>query len=122
MQTELILTQGSNSTVRIHLLNEADAALSLTNYISAKFVMRSSTDSVALITKLCGNFAVSTTTVTPEPVSIRIENTYVEIDIVPGDTENLDPGTYLGEITFADVDGKEFVTDIFYVKLGPKVS
>lgn len=117
MQTELILTKSSNSTVRIHILDEADGAFLLTDFPSARFVMRASLEGVALITKSYG----SSTTTTSEP-TLRILDNYIEIDIVPSDTEDLDAGTYLADITFIDLAGKEFITEIFYVKLCSKVS
>lgn len=118
MQTKLILTKGSDSTVRIHILDEADENFSLSDFVSATFSMKASIEESVLIEK-SGSSVTSTTTSEP---SLRIKNTYVEIDISSSDTEDLDIGTYLADIVFTDSDGKEFVTDLFYTEICPRVS
>jgi len=117
MQTKLNLTQGSDSTVRIHILDEADSAFSLSDFESAKFTIRDSIDGDALIEK---TFSASTTTTSVPELHIR--STYVEIIINASDTEDLDLGSYVSDITFTNANGKEFTTDLFYTQICPKVS
>ena len=118
MQTDLILAKGTNSTVRIHILDESDESFSLSEFVSAKFAVRSSFEGENLIEK---SGTTSTTTTTSEP-GLKIKDTYVEISMNSSDTEDLDPGTYIADITFVDGNDKEFTTDLFYVKICPRIS
>ena len=118
MQTKLILTKDSDSTVRVYILNEADEAFSLANFVSAKFTVKSSIDGLVLIEK---SGTTITTTTTLEP-GLSIHSNYIEINISSSDTTDLDPGTYIADVVFENSAGKEFITDLFYVELKSRIS
>jgi len=118
MQTELILTKGVDSTVKIHILDESDELFSLSEFVSAKFAIRSSLEDENLIE----TFGTTSTTTTSIEPGLKIRDTYIEIIINPSDTEELDLGTYIADITFENGEGREFTTDLFYVKLCPRIS
>lgn len=121
MQTSIVLTQGAASTVQIHILDNADAAFSLSSFIAAEFTVKSTVDGAALIHKYYS--PITTTTSTNEPMTgLIIGTNYVEINILESDTDDLNPGVYVADVAFTNAVGKVFVTDIFYVEIKPRIS
>jgi len=118
MQTELILTKETSSTVQVYILDNADEEFSLESFVSAVFAIRASQEGDILLRKSTGD-PLTTSTAEPE---LSIHDTYVEMEISPEDTQDLSIGKYLADVVFTNSLGKQFATDTFYVEIKARIS
>lgn len=104
--------QGVKRTVKIPVVDDADAAYTMTSATPEWRMFKSKLDDQAdaVLSKTGGDIAI---------VNLDGTNDGVQFDIDPDDTKSIAPGTYYHEVRVIDVSGNEEVVTTGDVVLHP---